>query len=304
MIYTFGCSTTKWVWPTWADWLSAYGHEVTNLAYRGYSNQNIYWAIMDRIQTFTPEDHIIIIWTQNHRINLWYDQTWIHEKDCLGFFPDTEGKLWYTQDDPYLGMYRTHPDYQTSFTHMVIDQFQPILQTQLLLDRIGCKYTMLFAINPWSDCRPVFKPQYKIQNWDNRQGLTKEETAHAKKIININPIRNLLGEINWDKFIDAPGDPLNPKDYTGLCEYFFTKKEFVILKHSVDHHPNPLAHHDYLLEKILKQDPKQGKYRDLAEKMSIESMDMEIPEFTQDDYVAPPTAKLLAQHFEEIFANL
>lgn len=68
MIYTFGCSATKWHWPTWADWLWAYGHDVTNLAGKGYCHNFINWTLLDIASTITPNDHVVIMWPNNHRM--------------------------------------------------------------------------------------------------------------------------------------------------------------------------------------------------------------------------------------------
>mgnify|MGYP003624740951 FL=1 len=42
MIYTYGCSFTKWRWSTWSDWLEKYTEQtVTNFAWPGNFNQLI-----------------------------------------------------------------------------------------------------------------------------------------------------------------------------------------------------------------------------------------------------------------------
>lgn len=303
MVYVFGCSMSKWYWPTWADWLTVYGTPVTNLANKGYGNQNIYWSILDRINTFTADDHINIMWAENHRIGLWYDEEWVIDKDVAGFFPNAKGKLWYTNDTPYTGLYRTHPDLYTSFTNMVIDQLQIIFQTQLLLNKIGCSYTMHTSKNLWGDGRPKFYPKYQTV-YQTKQDISPGEIEVAKSIIKLSPINNLLKQIDWSVFVDAPKDPMDPAQYTGIWEYFINNKEFVILKHDTDHHPNSLTHHDYALEKILKINPKSGKHRSIAEQISKETMDMPIPEFTPDDFIIDPEKQLLHEKYQTLLKEL
>ena len=103
MIYTFGCSVTKWYWPTWADWLSVYQGPVTNLAFKGYGNDNIYYTLLDNLHKIKTDDQVVISWTQNHRFNYWYDQQWVQNKDIEGFFPDTNKQLWYS-NKPLTGI--------------------------------------------------------------------------------------------------------------------------------------------------------------------------------------------------------
>ena len=300
MIYTFGCSATKWHWPTWADWLEVYAGPVTNCGYKGYSNDNIYWTLLEKILGISPNDHVIIMWTQNHRMSTWYDEDWINEKDVKGFFPNTNGKLWFTESQDYRGMYRTHPDYQPSLTQFVVNQFQTIYNTQLLLEKHNCNYTMLFFHNPFLDCRPKYLPDFQIV-WDKKTttGITKEEIDFAKHVLSLKPIKKLFDLINWDKFETAPNDRFEPTDYSGIVEYAINKK-YLLYSHDNDPHPVALASHDFALEKILKVDPRFGQHRNTAIDISRQAMTIEIPKFTEYDYVADPTDKLLDSQFYNI----
>ena len=302
MIYTFGCSMTKWYWPTWADWLAVYSQPVVNLANKGYGNQNIFWNLISRVNTFTPNDHIIIMWCENHRISQWYDREWIDSNDVMGFFPSTNGKFWFTGDEPYLGMYRTHPDFYSSFSNMIVDKLQTIWHTQLILDRIGCKYTMLESKNLWADGRPIFKPTFKSRFFDSN-ALSAEEVTHAKNLIQLEPIKQLLAQINWDKFVGGRNYQ-DPENFKGIWEYFINNKEYVIYKHDTDNHPNSLAHHDFALDVVLGQNHKAGKHRKLAESIAQETMQYPIPEFTPNDYIISPETKLLDDKYKLILENL
>lgn len=302
MIYTMGCSMTKWIWPTWSDWLQVYDQPVTNWGYKGYCNNQMYWQLLDQINILTPDDHVIIMWPQNHRLINWYDQEWINNNDCLGFFPKTNGKLWFTADTPYTGMYRTHPDHMTSLSHMIISGFDTILQTQLLLDKIGCKYTMTYSQNPWLDGRPTYSPTFATK-WDSKNQISSEELKSVDRILSLRPVQHLLNTINWNAFVDAPTKLTDPTLYPGIWEYYIGKKELVMYKHTTDNHPNPLAHHDWTVEKLLKLDVKTSKYRPLAKQISISAMDMSIPSFTDDDYVAPVETTMLTEQFKNLLDN-
>jgi hypothetical protein len=297
MIYTFGCSATKWYWPTWADWARVYLGPVTNLGFKGYGNQNIYWNLVAYRERITKDDTVYILWTQNHRIALWYDREWIDDKDCLGFFPNTQGQLWFTAGTPYMGLYRTHPEHQTSFANIIIDKLKTIYDTQLVLDTIGCKYLMHFAQNPWFDARPSYKPVF-TPKWDTKSSLLASEAEYARKILAMPPIAALMKSIDWTKFSDPPADPFDPDQYLGFMEYYLRKKEFVIYSHESDRHPVALAQHDLLFEKFLKQDAKTARHRSAAIEISKAAMYMPIPKFTEQDFVAPAETETLDPKFQ------
>jgi hypothetical protein len=303
MIYSFGCSVTKWYWPTWSDWLSVYRGPVTNLAFKGYGNDNIYWTLFNNIDRINVDDEVYIMWTQNHRMCSWYDQEYISNKDILGFFPVTDGKLWFTDNQPYRGMYRTHPDYQPSLTHMIINQLQTIFNAQLLLEKQKCKYKMMFVHNPFLDCRPTYSPQFEFV-WHKKEIISPEEQEFANCLFEIKEVKKLVNAIDWNRFIYKPANPTAAISYSGMWEFFFNKKEYLIYSHDSDPHPVSLTHHDFALQNILNQDPKKGKFRQVATEISKNAMNMPIPNFSEQDYVGTAETILLDQQFEKILNEL
>lgn len=303
MIYTLGCSMTKWYWPTWADWVQVYDQPVVNLANKGYGNQNIYWTLVNLSDKLTTSDEVNIMWAENHRLDLWYDQEWINTKDVMGFFPDTNGKLWFSNTTPYMGLYRTHPDLYTSFTNMVIETLQIILQTQLLLDRIGCKYVMHSSKNLWCDGRPIFLPKYQT-TYQHKHGISEEELEIATNIMLLDPVRKLIGLIDWSKFLGKMTNPFDAKQSQGIWEYYINNREVVLLKHDTDHHPNSLAHHDYAVEIVLKKNPKLGKFRSVAEQIAKETTSYSIPTFTSDEYIIKSDVGLLDNKYKVLLEKL
>ena len=302
-MYVLGCSMSKWYWPTWADWLQVYSGAVTNLANKGYGNQNIYWTLVDHSDKITKNDTVNIMWAENHRLDLWYDSEWINSNDVMGFFPETSGKLWFSEEVLYTGLYRTHPEFYTSFTNMVIETLQVIFQTQLLLERIGCNYVMHSSKNLWCDGRPVFLPRYQT-TYQHKHGISEEELKIINDIVSLSPVRKLIGLIDWSKFLCNISNPYDAKQSNGIWEYYTNNKEYVTIKHDTDYHPNSLAYHDYTLEVVLKKNPKDGIYRDIAKQISVDAMKYPVPSFTDDDYVIPPYVELLDQKYKSILENL
>lgn len=301
-IYTLGCSITNWHWPTWSDWLSMYSDcPVINLASPGYGNHLIYNIILEKIKTITKDDTVMIMWANTDRLSEWYDEEWIQKNDCLEFFPKPYGKLWFNKNNSYTGLYRTHPEYNRSLSHMIIDNFRIIHNTQMLLDKIGCKYQMMMVQNPWVDSRPEYKPAFKT-NWNNRTVLSNDDVTRAKKILDIIPVKNTIDLIDWSKFVITP-DLTELSSFDGLWEYSFGSKEFVLAQHNTDHHPNTLVHHDFLVEKILKQPLNTSKYRSLAKSIAESSVDMEIPSWQNDDFLGSTDKHLLSSDIKNTLAK-
>jgi hypothetical protein len=292
MIYTFGSSLTKYYWPTWADWLNVYQGPVTNLAFPGYDCSKVYWSLLDNVKNINSDDQVYIMWPGNTTTTVWYDREWVEKNNCHGFFPNPQGDLWYTQDVAWMGLYKQHPDHLTSFTHLLIQNIQCMLYSQILLEKTGCKYTMLFNLNPWIDIRPVYGEKYTMI-WDKILNISDDTVKEAKNIIDMSPVKYLMSLINWDNVIEVPTNLQSLEKYKGLWEYDILNKEYVTMKNNNDMHPSSLAHHDYLLEKILKQDPKEGIYRNQALDISNRCMNTIMPTFEVKDFTATPDTHIL-----------
>jgi hypothetical protein len=270
MIYTLGCSFTKWFWPTWADWLQEYQGPVTNLAWPGTSNKTIYWELLNRSDSITPQDQVYIMLPGNNRVSMWYDKEWIDQKDVQGFFPRQDGKLEFSVTK-WQGLYRLHPDYDVSLTEMIVENFNLIFQIQNLLEKIGCDYRLVFWQNPWFDIRPVVKPAWQA-TWKLKQILSSVELNNAHAILEIPAVRKMLGLINWDKFYLRPMDIFDPYDYSGIWEYKNKKKQdpdHMKYVHT-DPHPDSLLQHDFLTEIML--GTVDHNIRDRAKKCALDSL--------------------------------
>ena len=297
MIYTLGCSFTKWHWPTWSDWLAVYTKRpVTNWAYPGLTNSAIYYKLLDCMQSITDRDQVYIMWTGNNRSCQWYDPDWVEQHDCHGFFPDRE--LWFGQSR-HTGFYKTHPDHMPSLTHMIVDTLTVIFNTQLLLDRIGCEYHMMFWQNPWLDTRETFEPSFKV-SWNKKQHISQHEIDRARSIMSLGPVDRLLKSLDWSKFVQAPDCVDQPARYTGLWEYLLDSPELVVLNHTVDQHPNTAAHHAWVTEKILQVSP---KYAGMAVDLARLQCNMSIPAWSSTAVINGWDASLNQYNLGQIIAQ-
>jgi hypothetical protein len=67
--FAFGCSFTNYKWPTWADILAQEIPEYYNYGVSGAGNFYIFHTVLqaDALYNFTPDDLILIKWTNVHR---------------------------------------------------------------------------------------------------------------------------------------------------------------------------------------------------------------------------------------------
>lgn len=275
MIYTLGCSFTKWFWPTWADYLQQYRGPVTNLAWPGLSNEVMYWALMGMADKLTQDDEVYIMLSGNNRVSQWYDKEWIDTKDVQGFFPRQDGKL-ELSNQPWRGMYRLHPDFDVSLTHMIVDNFNVIFNIQQLLQSIGCKYKMVFWQNPWYDVRPNTKGTWSL-TWPTKSLLTKKEFDTAADILKIKSVRNLINKINWSNFAAAPRDIYDPRTYSGFWEYKLDKQksiDYLQYAHQSDPHPDSVLQHDFLVQVILPM-PVSADIRQQAQQVALRASNVD-----------------------------
>lgn len=282
MIHTFGCSFTKWHWPTWADWLGQYtGQSLNNLAHPGFSNDLIFQQILHHIDDFNPQDSIYIMWTGSNRVCSWYDLEFVETHDCRGFFPDPKGKLWYG-NKPWMGLYKTHPKWLPSLTHMIVGLFDTVFKTQMLLDRVDCDYHMMFWQNPWHDVREKFEPQYST-TWLDKHDFADKEREHVNAIMALSPVESLLDAIDWQRFLPVPPELTKADTYHGLWEYTLSSKELVLSAHANDPHPSTLAHHDWAANIILANN---GELRSKAKSLADQWQQKPVPVHDRAEEIA------------------
>jgi len=77
-LFTFGCSFTEYIWPTWADILGCGFEYYENWGRSGAGNQYIFNALIEchlRNQ-LTKDDTVIIMWTSSDREDRYINNMW------------------------------------------------------------------------------------------------------------------------------------------------------------------------------------------------------------------------------------
>lgn len=93
-LFTFGCSFTRYLWPTWADILAEDIPYYENWGRRGAGNHYIFNAIMEahNRHTFTKDDLIVVMWSLQDREDRYASKDWIVSPGAM--LEETYGKEW------------------------------------------------------------------------------------------------------------------------------------------------------------------------------------------------------------------
>ena len=77
-LFTFGCSFTRYKWPTWADALSPQFDQYYNFGKGGGGNSFILWSLAecDARHAIKSDDTVIIMWTSRDREDRHSDGVW------------------------------------------------------------------------------------------------------------------------------------------------------------------------------------------------------------------------------------
>jgi hypothetical protein len=212
-LFTFGCSFTKWTWPTWADILAKnQSYDLyENWGQSGAGNLFIFNSIIEcnLRHKFTKNDTVRVMWSTTHRMDHYRDQKWklcggIQSVQALKIGPfDLRG--YYIRD--------------LAFIH-AIDQ---------LMSSVGCDFVMMSMtslIDDWASAAENSMLQ-------NPEFLSlKQEIDDCRDIVG-------LYQETLNKIYPSIHKVVYDHDWTSRPQH--AKNDF---------HPGPLLHLEYL-DKIL-----------------------------------------------------
>lgn len=128
--FAYGCSFTRYAWPTWADILGRNYQEYYNYGCYGAGNHYIFNALMesDQHHRITKNDLIIIQWSCSSREDRYKDRKWIT--------PGGVGNNWSRKE--IIRFF--------DFRGFVIRDLAMIKAAKMFLDKIGCEYYFLSMV--------------------------------------------------------------------------------------------------------------------------------------------------------------
>ena len=266
-LFTFGCSFTNYIWPTWADIVSNDYDYSENWGQRGGGNKYIYFSLIECHQrnNITADDTVMIMWSSQAREDRFLKGKW-----------HTPGSV-YNSDysDEFIEEY-------TDTTGYLLDTVTYIQGSYHLLDSIGCK-KHFFSILPldvsterWLNIPPKLnlsisskilklyslvlkhmKPSvYETvfnSDWHSRDDKIIPRPASEWKSWTDTLHKNYINNAgkNWPAFDDFFNDTLDNVESHILEEIdkqfgFIEIRDWVKLLKRSDTHPTPIEHLEYL----------------------------------------------------------
>lgn len=228
-IHTIGCSFTKWIYPTWADYIEKhYDVELHNLGYSASGNS----IIKKKLYTVEQSDHVFVMFSGHNRQVQGIDEAYIRDnindneiKSNLLNDMRSDTRSWFRTLAPLSAFIN-----KESITKHKTSQFQNYYQ--MLEDIYDCQnYLQAKGID------------YNFSMWQGFYNDLSEIRGYEQKIIDDhkymqNPIyRKIFNSIDHNKFFQ------NIKK--GLWEHMVDKKELVAVQSEMDLHPSTLCHFDY-----------------------------------------------------------
>jgi hypothetical protein len=228
-LITFGCSYTKFDWPTWADFLSSYYSTYTNYGKAGSGNRAIFHKIikyLDSKENFT-QDQVIIQWSSCAREDK-YDKHSNQEYLCAG---NITNNPFYTKE--YVDKY-------FSFQQDLVETVNYIKTVKDLLEYHNIKYLMTFMLDlrigthlgepgfnsnfeylteiELNKCKPIFKKlDYLVDNNFTDLCITMHQLDCSDKVYCFSP----KGEVNPDSH------PSPNQHYSFMEKYLLPKLKYI-----------------------------------------------------------------------------
>lgn len=133
-LFTFGCSFTSYVWPTWADIVGQSFEYYENWGMCGIGNKLISNKLVEchHMNNITKDDVVFVMFTSIPRIDF-YNGHWSMAGNIFNTFNKKYEKLWVERN--------------WSITQGYYDTWMAVKNTKVLLDNIGCEYKLFKAFN-------------------------------------------------------------------------------------------------------------------------------------------------------------
>ncbi len=213
-LFTFGCSFTKYYWPSWSDILGKEFDYYENWGVVGIGNRGIAERISECHvrQTFGPDDTVVVQWSDFAR----HDWMRTSLRDGDDTFWRTRGNIFSESNANVFSPVWIHKfwDEKAYYIHTL----NTILLTQGFLESTGCKWVMT-SINDLSDTGIIGSSGDTVSVWSDEHGMID----YREKIWNRNQDRWIMPMNNFRK--KHPDLWWNFESYKGIG---FTEQHFSI----------------------------------------------------------------------------
>lgn len=265
-LFTFGCSFTNYVWPTWADIMSHDYDYFENWGKIGAGNHFILYSLIEAIQrkNITKSDTVAVMFTSIGREDRWIKGQWL-----------TPGSVYASQlDENYIKNF-TDP---TGFAITNVAIIESIIR---IISNLGCKFHLMSTVpllmvddsfkhlifklnqdvesqvyrlynNSLQQIHPSVYQLIFNNNWDSRNQVLIPRARRMALNIFKNQYKTCAGN-DWpsfEDFVNGAVDHVGKSIWNEIDQQF----DFVAWRDRIntcrqDSHPTPLEHFEYL-EKI------------------------------------------------------
>lgn len=249
-LFTFGCSYTKYIWPTWADFLSIEFDEYQNWGLPGIGCRGIAERVTEchARNNFTPDDTIIIQWTTHLRNDFYLEKP--STKRIPGW--QTAGSIFsplnwdILYDEKWCNTFFSEPAY-------IMHCLNHMLLTQGFLNSLGVKWYMT-SITDWTKLSTDLTTKENIY-----ERLFNQEQSLWQLYPHFEMYKTIWDD-NQDKWIE--GIELFLKNKKNI-RWAFKEKSSKLVD---DPHPNPRAYCLWLNDKVR---PKLNLTKDISKEQNI-----------------------------------
>lgn len=225
-LFTFGCSFTKYIWPTWADLLGLEFEQHYNYGKTGGGNLFIACSVAEAVAThnITSDDTVLIMWTNVTREDRYINNRWF-----------TPGNIFTNQRDYSEDFIKN----MVSIRGCYVRDMAQIFLTDNLLQKIGCRYEFMSIVDvDNSDQYDQKNSSDEVQDVLNlyKLSIDKFKPSFHKIVFNYDWRNNKpIYDINNNKLIerfDLHPLPIEHIEYINLVlpEYKFSDKTTEIAK--------------------------------------------------------------------------
>jgi hypothetical protein len=129
--FAYGCSFTRYNWPTWADIIGRQFSEYYNYGRPGAGNHYIFNCLMetDQYHTINKNDLVIIQWSCSSREDRYYKNSWQTPGGVANFFKDKK------EFEKYF-----------DFRGFIIRDLAMIKSAKKFLEYTGCEYYFISMV--------------------------------------------------------------------------------------------------------------------------------------------------------------
>jgi hypothetical protein len=228
-IHTIGCSFTKWIYPTWADYIQKhYNVKLNNLGYSASGNS----IIKKKLYTIDESDHVFVMFSGHNRQIQGIDEAYIRDnihnnetKTNLLNDIRSDTRSWFRNLAPMSAFINSESvtKHKRSKFNDYYQMLEDIYDCQNYLQAKGIDYNFSMWQGFYNDLSEI-------------RGLNQPTVDDSKYMQN--PIyQKIFNSIEQSKFLQ------NIKQ--GLWEHMVNSKELVAVQSEIDLHPSTLCHFDY-----------------------------------------------------------